>query len=571
MSDEICAFCLGGATEIPPFGTVKDAQDLLHPCSTCKLVTHRKCLVDWFNAIPLSQVQREYRDNTDAPPASDQAAQDPADVQAENQDDDADNEPNIINASFRTRWFSNVTLYYDEEPRPSFEPLTDAASVQLSTSCPQCKSTITFLMKQLVVLALNNIVKQSVSNMVLYAGVFLGISGAATGIVTMGYVGLARCGISMMDTLAPTSVLLSLLSKGSRKSTSGNWPLPFNSQSGSEKTLQMMDQLKFQHIPLLPVMLYRMRGVLPLECLFDSTSMFPWPKRLSELLICNYISSLGDHAFVKQLYANSKALAIRALLGRATMRTLNPGLLFRNINWWDPSIMIGAMIPVRWLYDLLYRFTFNKSHFDLARSIRPRDITANLSFEDVTTLENLELKLAGLQFDLHLKVKAATKSASAYKLVHYLGCASKLLRLLRDDIFISYVKTKLLYWYYKYKACCGHDYSSSLLTKLAMMTGVTSLLWPFVASDLGKLIFSLGLLRVTAFARVDKDKLIFLSNLIGLVGVAVAKDVFNLYLSRQRANQLSNLTVVQELRPRTESPSEQPPPNIPGAYRIQSL
>ncbi|KAG7193529.1 uncharacterized protein KQ657_000598 [Scheffersomyces spartinae] len=56
-SEDICSFCLGGRTEIPPFGTIKDSQDLFHPCSTCSIMAHKKCLMEWFNSIPYESLK----------------------------------------------------------------------------------------------------------------------------------------------------------------------------------------------------------------------------------------------------------------------------------------------------------------------------------------------------------------------------------------------------------------------------------------------------------------------------------------------------------------------------------
>lgn len=568
MSDDICAFCLGGSAEVPPFGSLKDAADLVKPCSTCSMITHRKCLVDWFNSIPALQIQKEYRND-----AGDMAHR-PADelhgeVPTPDVDNDTDNEPNIVNLSFRSRWFSVLSVSQNDNDRlNAYEPLSDAISVLLSTSCPQCKSKITFKMKQLPLLALNSIVRSSVSDLALYLCVFLGISGAATGIVTMGYVGLARCGISMLDALVPTSLLLPLLGKGApgpRAASRRPWLLPSGPDS-TERTLYMMSQFKFQHVPLLPVMLYRMRCLLISECFFGKSEL-KWQNWASEILICNYLSSLGDHVLVKQLYANAKRVVLGIANRKLSSRALYTGMLFKNINWWDPAVMVGAMIPARWIYDLAYRFTFNRAYFDLTTTIRPREIANSLPPAEMASLERLESTMAGLRYDLQRKIKTATKTVPGSKTVQLSSCAAKQAKLLRDDTLLKYVKTRLLYWYYRSKACLLHDFSSTLLSKLTALTSITTVLWPFLASDLGNVIYAVVLRRIPFFAKIDPDNVVLLSHLIGMFGVAVVKETFNLFLCQQKANQLSDLTIVHEVPAQTTRQLNEPPtPTFPGAY-----
>lgn len=562
MSVETCAFCLGGLSEIPPFGTIKDAEDLIAPCSTCSLVAHRKCLLDWFNTIPTSKLTRSHsleselnNENGERNTAAVGTTEDP--------DNDTDNEPNIMNVTFQSPWMSAVGLFVRDPDYHVHAALADSRSVLLLTSCPQCKCKITFCMKRLAFIGFNSLVRASVSDLVQYAGVFLGLSGAATGIVSMGYVGLARCGINMMDAVVPSSILFPLLSRKKNPSlTAGS--LIFSGPDRLDRALSIVDQLKFQHIPLLPVMLYRMRHLLIFSCFFNTTARSALTNWGGELLVCNYISSLGNHIFVKQLFLNLKLYLSHILKSPYSLKSYQLGALFKNINWWDPNVMVGSLIPARWIYDLVFRLTINRLHFNLTAKIRPRDIANKLSEIDLACLEDLDNHMGRLHFEFRNKARKAKKNVSGPKIVQFAVSKLTMLKLvLSDDILLKYMKVKLLLFYYKSCACLRNDFSSSLLYNLAIVTGVTTVLWPFLASDLGKLIYKFALLRILAFDGITKDKVVFLSNLIGICGVAIVKDVYNLFMGSRKARQLSEMAIVY---PRTHSSPTPATANFPGSY-----
>lgn len=563
MDDETCAFCLGGLLEIPPFGTTKDAEDLIKPCSTCSLVAHRKCLLDWFNSIPAAKLIRSQGNLIDNDDRNMYMAS-PTTSATEDRDDDTDNEPNIINVTFQSPWMSSVGLLVRDPDSHVHAALADSQSVLLLTSCPQCKSKITFCMKRLAFLNFNTLVRASMTDLVQYSGVFLGISGAATGIVTMGYVGLARCGINMLDALMPSSLLFPLLSKRKNRSIAAT-SLLFPTPDTLDKSANLVDQLRFQHIPLLPVMLYRMRNLLILSCFFNTTARTAFVNWGGEFLVCNYISSLGNHVLVKNIFLNVKVWFGHLVKNPTLARSYRLGPIFSNINWWDPNVMVGALIPFRWVYDLLFRLTINRVHFNLTAKIRPRDIANNLSKDALYRLETLEGNLGSLQFEFRNRSRLANKNIHTSKSLQFVTSKLKLFRLLlRDDLVFKYIKLKLTVFFYKSEACLRRDFSSSLLYNLVIITGFTTVLWPFLASDFGKLIYRLVLLRILALDSVDKDKVIFLANLLGMGGVAIVKDVYNLLMASRKARQLSEMSIVY---PRASAPSDPPPmTGFPGSY-----
>lgn len=576
MADEICAFCLGGSTEIPPFGTLKDARDLVYPCSTCSLVTHRKCLVDWFNSVPPKLITREYT-----------SASTGTDTPNENQDNSEtviDPIENTFNVAFRLPWFSvsrsgvgvgagiggveNDTIP-QVHPNHSEYTLANAGHDLLRTPCPQCKNMIKFQIQLLRILSLNSLLRRTVSDTVQYSTILLGITGAATGIITMGYVGLARGGVAIVDALVPVSLISPIFQRraGFPKLTPQRSLLALiNGLSSSFDPTFAGNQFKFQHITLLPIMLYRMRYLLIFDCLLPSSGRPLLQKWIGEILVCNYVSSLGNHTLAKQLYRNFNTWLARAAKNRLSLFKL--GLLFKGIDWWNPTVMVALTIPARWAYDLVYRMTANRVYFDLNASVRPLDISNHLTPQVLSHLEGLKSLLAGVQYNISQRLHKAGRPSKNHQNTNVIGLVKEFVNLFRDCTFYKLVRLKALYWYCKLKACLQHDFSSSLLYRLAIVTGVTTVLWPFVSADLGRLIYSLFILKIPSVAHVDKEKLIFLSNLIGMALVAFLKDTGNLFLCYQKARQLSELTVVtqrEESHPPRQSGSGHAP-RFPGTY-----
>lgn len=112
-SDDVCSFCLGGSTEIPPFGTLNDAQNLFRPCSTCSLIVHRKCLIEWFNTIPFENLTMVYakciHDAVKDLPRS-TVTEDPADNVTDTEDLNPDGETAGVPAQNTNNGFLTFTI-----------------------------------------------------------------------------------------------------------------------------------------------------------------------------------------------------------------------------------------------------------------------------------------------------------------------------------------------------------------------------------------------------------------------------------------------------------------------------
>lgn len=626
MSDElICGLCLGGDTEVPPFGTIHDAEDLIYPCSTCTLVTHRKCLLDWFNSLPASKLSRSYPGNgiREIPASLDANETDNEDIDAVRARDDTNATTfgaeefqgltfGADLAETRTyhilillqslgRWFSGITsdLRGDMTQEPGIEALpaglahpighAEGFTVLLSTPCPQCKTNITFTMKKSLLATLNTVVRNAMSDVVQYGGILLGVTGAATGIVTITCVGLARCGLSMLDCLIPSPLLMALLSKKTAPPplVLALFPLNFAGKKSDDMlSWNAMDQFRLSHVPVLPIMMYRMRTSSITKCLFaslDANTIHDW---FSELVICNYISSLGGHRLVRSLASNIRTMAVRfaqdpefKLWGSFSKNLLS------GIDLWDTNNMIAMLVPLRWAYDLAFRVTVNRAHFELATRTRPRDIANNLNEDDVRILEETQNEIALCQFRFKKNSKAASEAKtreekerrqrpppafsvpvirSIYqflraKMLYFQACFQD------GNLHKKYLQLKLRSWYYKTWACLRNDYSGTLLPSSITVRGVTTLIWPFLSADLGRILCHFVISRLVGTNNaVPKEKVLLLANIVGLVSVAVVKDFVNLYMSSRKAKELSQLIIVAPEEPATGN--FELPPSYPGGY-----
>ncbi|KAF3986945.1 hypothetical protein FT663_04672 [Candidozyma haemuli var. vulneris] len=584
----ICALCLGDDTEIPSFGTTKDAEDLIMPCSTCSLVVHKMCLMEWFNSLPPSKVTRTFRDETQG---VNRRARAPTPTNSDNGSDNGNRRNGDVGVfppvdeddlddqgmfNFNSRWGSLLVQFGTESyvytPSSEMVGLGDNTSIMLSTDCPQCKNKIVFKMSHSSLLALNSLVRSSIKDMVSYSGVFMGVSGAAIGIVTVGYAGLTRCGVNMLEVMIPESILVSLLRKKTPPAPGSSLSTAVPSADRMEWDINVLSHFRFQLVPLLPLVLFRMRFSSIFGCIFNTSASSMLTDVFNEFLVCQYVSSLGNHMLAKSLYANVKQGLVSAWRSRS-LGLLGWTGLTKGINWWDPNIMIGSMVPARWLYDLLFRLTVNKRHFDLSMAVRPKSIANSLSESELARYETIENRLGKLHFELRDKVRKAKRNSN------FVGSTSPVITALKhklltsslifkDDFAWRWIKLKVQSWSFKSLACLKNDYSSSLLVNSRVVTGVTTFLWPFLAADVGRIILTM-LSRSSWFQHVPKTKLILLANLIGMFGVTFLKDMFNLYLSAHKAGHLSNMTIVtsRERRPSTTtSPTPTQTASVPGAF-----
>lgn len=501
---------------MPPFAAVRDARDFVAPCGTCSFIAHRKCLLDWFNSVPASKITRTYVDGHTPPSDS-------------------------LNVSFLSRWLGVQGFYTSVDP-PQLVP--DAMAVILLTPCPQCKQPVMFRTRPLPAVAAAAFARAAVVDLVQYTGALMGVTGAASGIVTVVYVGLARCGAAMLDALVPPALLGPLLLRT---------PAPFSLVRWAAAAAPQWDQYKQHLIVLFPVALYRARSHPVVADRSDTVTSL-----LLEAWVCNYLLALGGHRLARALWAGARQAAERT--GQNPWRALHyfgPAQLLAKIDWWDPHHMVAAMIPARWLYAAVHRVTFNRWYFDLTLAARPRDIANTLSEHEAEAL--LDCSAAHSEARQKVARRWHTRSSGG-------AAAMRVVRdLVRDGLLwavaASYAKLQCR----KLWACVRHDYSNGFFLGLALVCAVTTVAWPFVAADVGRLVYRLVLSRL--MHNVPKDRLVLLLNLVAMVAVAVAKELVGCYLSAEKARQIADMAVVY-LRPESvPDPEAAALPQMPGAYR----
>lgn len=504
----ICALCLGDATDVPLFGSLADARDFVAPCSTCLFTAHRKCLLDWFNSVPAAKISRSYSDGNSV------RAPDPA----------------------RGGWLGG--LVFGADTRPPLGP--EAVAMLLLAPCPQCKQPVVFRTRPLAALGLAAFARAATSDMAQYTAALVGVTGAASGVVTVAYLALARCGAAMVDVLVPPALLAPLLARA---------PAPFSLARWTPA--RAWDASKQHLVALFPVVLYRAQRRPAAIDVHD------WVAALVlELWICSYLLALGSHRLARAVWANVRRATVRAVRDpwRAP-RHFALSSLGRNIPWGDPRHMVAAMVPVRWLYGALFRVSLNRWYLDLAAAARPRDIANALPPSQVDALLDASAARAAAWLDLaQASVRPAVRAGHLWR----------------------YAKAHARLQWLKLCACVRHDFSGGFSAPLVVVSAVTSIVWPFAAADVGRVVYRLLLARPVL--DVSGDRLVLLLNLVGMVVVAAAHDVAAYYLSAQKARQISDMEVVYP-KPapdpgvrasRTTYASGTPATHIPGAYRNSS-
>lgn len=588
MSDyNPCCFCLGGEADIPPFGKLKDAQDFVNPCSTCTLTSHRKCLLDWFSSLPsdkLRVIDALIVPIDEADANNDENDLSSSDFGFNNRGDgggggDGDQFELFVSPQQINRWLNGMTSGLG--PNTNYDPNSplECQFVLLVASCPQCKGDITFSMKRSQLLTLNLGLRTLISRTAQVGCVFTVVASAITGVLSMLYIGLTTCGLKIMDSLVPGPLLVKMLQKPSSNGIGLFLDVTKYSVDTLELALSrgMIDPFKFSRIPILPIVLYRMRSTSLLSCLIgirktttinsssssDNSGSTPsgsssfnrqyniqlnsW---LTEFMINGYISSLGNHKLIKQLCNNF----------------LNKTSILLGVDLWNVNNMMSMLIPTRWLYDLFYRLTINRLHFNLAMRVRPRDIANSLSQQEFEKLEQLDSNLSSYECDFHyLKERANNQVDSQYQLKNksYFTEFTKFFKRKinyaqlchRAGLPKIYLNTKLSAWILETKACIENDYSGTFIYKSFTLRCLTTILWPFLSSKLGHLIFNTLLKKFSESHNIPSNKLLLLSNMIGLVGVVFIKDLINLYLCSQKASQIGNMIVMGDLTGKKRKPN----------------
>lgn len=548
-----CALCLGDEYDVPAFGSRKDAQDFISPCSSCSLSTHRRCFLDWIRSLPEFESGRRTS---------------------------ADNEPNVGWAADRTE--TNTTSFMNFASNPSVVafvrlgpeltapeyPATER--VVTSAPCPQCKTPIKFAIGELSFMNMYDAARTSLYHLVYYGTITLVVGGAVTGIVVSGYKTLGHLGLNIIDTIKPASINLPVLRRDNKW-----WSQLLKKPSSVLLGTQSLglrfsgSPLELDYVATLPIVMYRMRHLLIFDIIFN-LKKFNLFDIFIELHICYFFSSLGQHVLRNQLWHNILAMKKDHIAGNFPFSKFSFGALTKNINWWDPNVMVSSIIPARWLYDLAYRLVINRKFFDITSAVQPTVVVNSLSTKDSVRLESLTQEAALLEVQLEQKYKQQLQRDK--KKNWFFSRLVATLKYFGDSLFIKLLKVKLILWLQKTKACLSKDYSASLVDQLMILTCASTVLWPIVAVDFGKLVYSV-LHKSPTFSSVPQDKMEFFCNLLGMGLAALAKDLGNLLLATKKAEQLSSINIIKEDRNVVHYRHDSTPPTtrgdssvFPGAY-----
>ena len=632
-NSDLCCFCLGDDTEIPAFGSIADARDMVKPCTTCSISCHKKCLLDWFNTIPSNQLhvihaKRVFsaaplsRENYDhiggdigigSPPVvqstnihinlstralndwfgniigiinedeEDGETQDQANNGSngfeninENRDADPHADPGMQTYQpdgdrdtdvSRTR-LNTVSLLQSTSSSSSSSlssshlppPHVDDQSVYVLAKCPQCKKDIIFFMKRSKLVALQASFKTGVSRLVQYGGVFLGITSALTGVVSMTYIGLTTAGLKMMDSIVPGPLLVRMLTRRSLLSSNNTYStlsriLFGNTQTYAVDNLEqalvqgLIDPLKFSRIPVLPIVLFRLRSSSIFDVLFAAKNDDFFASAITELMIASYISSLADNSLVRAIYKNI-VTQIRQLMNGSMTSILNP---VRGIDFLTTNNIISLLIPIRWGYDLFHRLTFNRAYFNLTMKSRPRAIANSLGASEVERLEELNGELNEYRSHHNKTYQAIDKQVSHESTSKIASCNIPVISALYKHIKknIRYIYELRKSWWPYYRLCVKtnfqftlaslkHDYSFSLSSPSVIFKTITTILWPLASSKVGLLVLPL-LSRVSKLEHLSLDRKVLIANIAGLVIVALGKEIINLYIAHRRVQQMQQI------------------------------
>lgn len=568
---EVCCFCLGGTSDIPAFGTRDDARDFVNPCATCSIEAHRKCLLDWFNSLPEDKLQIIDRADLLEIIAGrrrvDEERVDPGTlridihlspslirewlyrfVRMDSSDSDEENDEGTgtpgTNGNNRTRGTSengtsgspsgNASGHVNEDLSAAITSLAllhqqpgllseaeappDQNVTYLLAPCPQCKSDIVVSMTESALLTFVKSTKAMAMRTLSATVLCLGVTSAVTGVMSLGYVGLTTCGLKTMEALVPGRLLVSML----RRPGIG---LPFQNTSAMSGPLEsaissgIIDPFKFLRIPILPVVLFRMRSSSILSVLAQDSNWF------TEMMVAAYLSSLGNNELVLNIGRLLHTLLVQRLPYAliAAVKSLSISLL-------TAPTLISLLVPLRWAYDLFFRLTFNRLHFNVALRTRPREIANSISEPRLERLEDLSREMAQL-WDQASKMRPKSRNLSQW--------CGYVKSLALSDIPKKYLVLWLSFWIEETRSCLQYDYLHTFLVKSLMLRVITTVAWPFLGARVGRVIFKLIASRLAS--KLEPDTIMVLANIMGLFGVALLKDTFNLFIATQKARQLRQM------------------------------
>lgn len=507
---KICNFCLESGEYNPNLREKKTGNNLIDPCFRCNLLTHRDCLIKWFNlhssdkfqiidSIHLEQNQNVNEENNRPDNELNRITNIPQD---ESNGQNINNEQLQletriyirISTELLSRFFSNIRFSVTNEElrrdndnniniennRSNFNETTNHREHQsrndnhrrnkknksffyVLVSCPQCKNKIVIIVERSQILSFESSVRTFITKVLQFAGIFLGVTSGIAGILTIMYIGLTSCGLKMMEFFFTTPLLLRLLKKNDLSFLFFNYEKIYNLISRQYKIVEiksieealfngLIDPLKLPSITILPIMLFKLRSSSIFFCFFGENKSICLNNIIHEIFFSAYISSLSNHHLYKILLENFRVLIQKISLN--PLSTLSHLNIFKNIEFWNTNNLISFLIPIRWAYEVFYKLAFNTRYFDLAykNKITIKCDNNNTKYFDKldkfnTKIENLELIKKNLKSEINHKV-----DNEYLKKKNFFG-TKKILKFFKKFFLLNSVliKKKIPFQYFKLK------------------------------------------------------------------------------------------------------------------------
>lgn len=561
----ICNLCLEGERDTSTFKSDKEADVLIRPCSTCSITAHKNCLLDWFNSLPSDKLKVMESNTISSMSDNDMNGSYSGEYFGVGQPAEGANIRINISSQFLTQWISNfANNLHQSVASGNIHALNENESqyIILLAPCPQCKNDILFHMKKSFFLTLISSTRTSLVRVIQYGGVFLGFTSALTGIASMSYVGLTTMSLRILDCLIPGPLLVKMLARKPKANVGSTYNslmllilgnLDGNSSvENIEQALSrgLIDPFKFSRIPVLPIVLYRMRLSSIVSCLFDNRKELSLNNWLTEFMINGYISSWGNHELFKTIKEET-LMFIKHLL-RNPMDISNALKNFKKLDIWNFDILISLLVPLRWAYDLFFRLTFNRLHFNELLKVK-NSIINGLDPAELNQIEHLDNALSDIQYrfkkysqvcDNNIEKEYRNEKSVPFVTapLKYLRKKANFYRLcLSSGLFLKYVRMRAVLGLQLSKICLKNDYSTVLLQESIIIRGVTTFIWPLISSKVGMILYRY--ITGHKFNHVPKEKVILLSNILGMVFVVFLKDCFNLFIARRKLKQLTQMSV----------------------------
>ncbi|ODV59214.1 uncharacterized protein ASCRUDRAFT_9611 [Ascoidea rubescens DSM 1968] len=537
-TDRRCWICLCSGDEPPPMGTRSDAHDWVHPCG-CSLVAHRRCLLDWFSEMDLKL--RQDPDNNDNNRNNNANA---------NRNDNAGNMEDEENENeFEINIEANLQdIIQGDQPNGNNQTTTlnfslgsfflrilglDSLSTQkpqtiVDIRCPQCKDPIFITIPSSRLVSLKSSLTQHIRKLIKNFSLIITTTSIVGGI----YLGvtfiLSISGYSTLDRLVPESIKLKIF----------NVPFsPFYRNFADSLDKNLVPFSKVYLVNTIPIYMLTLRA---------------YPTSLTQEVFL--------HFFPFIFLNNTQYYPYNSYV--------NPFInVNKNVNWFksikqtfkekSPLRFLFFFTPLRYAYNIFFKYTFNRVYYKWVNSVRPCFIADRISVDSIREVEREreeETQYLINKEEIEKNFKEEIKQ-KYQKLVENSGNRPNFLTIIYGKImmkikFLLFNPLLSIRWQrFKRELVCvsNNDYSNVFRYNSKFLTLGTTFLWPyfgrFVSDNL--LAFIPNLNSFLAKYSETPDESSFVRNLLGCLVVVLLKDLSNLFFTYIKTKQWKKVDVLE--------------------------